>query len=298
VLHEGPVLLTDTLEDLTATRVDYLGASGAGDRDTIEFELTSRDRGLAVSAQFDRVVLWFEHDLYDQLQLLQLLDWLAAHPPRKLALVCHAEYLGECTPERLLDRYQARRPLTATQMSLAQNAWAAFRDGDPTAIERVLAGNTDGLRFLRAAFERHLQQFPSVVNGLSRSEAQALDALADAPAAPRAVYYHSHHRREDAVFLGDASFAICLRALSTCTQPLVLAVDGGVLGRDADAGFWNTAVALTSFGRSVAAGEADHVRSNGIDRWLGGVHLHGRETPWRWSPDERRLIRSGPDLLH
>jgi hypothetical protein len=27
----------------------------------------------------DEIVLWFEHDLYDQLQLLQLLDWLAVH---------------------------------------------------------------------------------------------------------------------------------------------------------------------------------------------------------------------------
>ena len=28
-------------------------------------------------------------------------------------------------------------------------------------------------------------------------------------------------------------------------------------------------------------GEADHVALNGIDRWVGGVHLRGAP-PWRW----------------
>ena len=82
VLYEGPVPLTDTIEDLTATRVEYLAGAGGGEIGAIEFELTSRDRGLAMSANFDRVVLWFEHDLYDQLQLLQVLDWFAANPPQ------------------------------------------------------------------------------------------------------------------------------------------------------------------------------------------------------------------------
>ena len=32
----------------------------------------------------------------------------------------------------------------------------------------------------------------------------------------------------------------------------------------------------------VLAGDADHVRLNGIDRWIGGVHLRGRYPRWRW----------------
>ena len=29
-------------------------------------------------------------------------------------------------------------------------------------------------------------------------------------------------------------------------------------------------------------GAADHVALSGVDRWIGGVHLVGREVPWRW----------------
>jgi hypothetical protein len=39
---------------------------------------------------------------------------------------------------------------------------------------------------------------------------------------------------------------------------------------------------LTEAGREVLAGRRDHVALNGIDRWIGGVHLTGTDVPWRW----------------
>jgi hypothetical protein len=57
----------------------------------------------------------------------------------------------------------------------------------------------------------------------------------------------------------------------------------GTLPRDA--------VELTGDGRRVAAGEADWIELDGIDRWLGGVHLVGHAVPWRWDAGARRLVR-------
>ena len=36
-----------------------------------------RDEAIARSHNHEEVVLWFEHDLYDQLQLIQILDWFS-----------------------------------------------------------------------------------------------------------------------------------------------------------------------------------------------------------------------------
>jgi hypothetical protein len=44
----------------------------------------------------------------------------------------------------------------------------------------------------------------------------------------------------------------------------------------------DTRLRLTAAGRRVLGGEADHVALNGVDRWIGGVHLHGRDVRWRW----------------
>ena len=45
---------------------------------------------------------------------------------------------------------------------------------------------------------------------------------------------------------------------------------------------FDTPLELTPSGRAALAGEADHVALNGIDRWIGGVHLSGPEAAWRW----------------
>jgi hypothetical protein len=44
-----------------------------------------------------------------------------------------------------------------------------------------------------------------------------------------------------------------------------------------------TGLRLTDTGARVLAGAADHVTLNGIDRWIGGVHLRGHHVPWRWN---------------
>jgi len=49
---------------------------------------------------------------------------------------------------------------------------------------------------------------------------------------------------------------------------------------------------ITEFGKAVLAGEEDFVRRNGIDHWLGGVHLVGSEAPWRWDEQAQELLVS------
>ena len=53
-----------------------------------------------------------------------------------------------------------------------------------------------------------------------------------------------------------------------------------------------TAVSVTEAGRRVLDGAADHVELNGVDRWIGGVHLVGREVPWRWDDGVEAIVSS------
>lgn len=49
-------------------------------------------------------------------------------------------------------------------------------------------------------------------------------------------------------------------------------------------------VSITEAGREVLAGRADHIQLNGIDRWLGGVHLKGPKAASRWDGTHLRAI--------
>jgi hypothetical protein len=44
---------------------------------------------------------------------------------------------------------------------------------------------------------------------------------------------------------------------------------------------WKEPVGLTAFGEDLLAGNADWIAANGIDRWVGGVHLTPGDL-WRW----------------
>src|SRR5205823_3070163 len=78
ILHDGAVPAVPTLTELSDVRAQVLGRLGAGSYEQVRAGFAARDQVLADSHTHDEIVLWFEHDLYDQLQLLQLLDWFSA----------------------------------------------------------------------------------------------------------------------------------------------------------------------------------------------------------------------------
>src|SRR5262245_2520596 len=72
-LHEGPVPALPR-KDLLRTRSRFLADCGWGRQETLLSSLERRDQQLLEALHDDaQVVLWFEHDLFDQLQLLDVL---------------------------------------------------------------------------------------------------------------------------------------------------------------------------------------------------------------------------------
>ena len=180
VLHEGPVPAGLEPADLSDVRARFLADQGYAPLVQLREDFARRDAALAASVEHDEVVLWFEHDLYDQLQLVQLLDWFSrqARCGTRLRLVCEREYLGESSPERLSELVAARCGVTAAQLALGRAAWEAFRSPDPASISRLLLRDTGPLPFLASALERHMEQFPATVGGLSRNRAVNVSAAA------------------------------------------------------------------------------------------------------------------------
>ena len=58
------------------------------------------------------------------------------------------------------------------------------------------------------------------------------------------------------------------------------------------AGMLLSSFELTGDGREVLAGAQDFVVENGIDQWLGGIHLLGPEAAWRWDQETEQLLGS------
>lgn len=293
VLHEGPVPLTETPEELTEARVSFLAEAGAGDPGALELDFEARYRGLEFSANFDRVILWFEHDLYDQLQLLQVLDWFADHPrePETLLLVQADDYITRQEPEAILDQVALARPVTQAQLDLAVRAWAAFRQPTPEAWAHLLKEDLSALPFLRGTVIRMLEELPGA-DGLSRTERQVLACLSTGSGLTAVALFGAVQKMEDAEFMGDWSFWRVLDGLATGPSPLVAGLEGApfqVADQARMEAYVKSQPALTTLGKEVVEGKADWAEHHTIDRWWGGTHLTNAKL-WRWDPETEHLI--------
>ena len=287
VLHEGPVPGSLSLDQMRPIRAHFLAEVGGRPEPEILGELEKRDQTLARFAEFEEVVLWFEHDLYDQLQLIQILDWFSRQDlgRTKLSLICTNRYLGLLTPDELLHLYPERLSVSQRKLELAARAWAAFSAADPNSIVELLQEDTSDLPYLHGALQRHLQQFPSTQNGLSRTERQILE-ITEGGATRVGAIFRADYEREEAMFMGDSVFDAYIRRLANARVPLVRIT----LEKSP---FWNAEVAITLEGRAVVRAELDNLGLNGIDRWLGGVHLHGSRV-WRWDGERGKLQFAPP----
>ncbi|MEV0381467.1 hypothetical protein [Nonomuraea sp. NPDC050643] len=298
VLHEGPVPAVG-LEELRRIRAAFLSGAGADDRAEGAAMFAERDRTLEANRDGE-YVLWFEADLYDQLQIIQILDRLAGLgvPAERITLICIGEHpgiarfggLGELTPAQLreLPATNACARLTPAALQLATQAWAAFRAPTPEGLRAIAGSRLAELRFLGEAFDRLSREYPAARDGLSLTERRILAAVADGAADAGTAFVRAASR-ETRPYLGDTwAFAMTDR-MTHVPVPLLHADPAD---RPADHG---TGLRLTEAGTRVLAGAADHVRLNGIDRWIGGVHLLGRHVPWRWDDGTETIVRQAED---
>lgn len=273
VLHDGPVPADLSLEELSAVRAGFLSGRGAGSLEAVRAEFARRDAMLRAAKAYSEVLLWFEHDLYDQLQLIQILDWFAGNGVgwSDVRLVQSHDYLGNMDGGALRAAYETGRRVTREQFFLARDAWAAFRAPAPVSLAVYLNRNPH-LPCLGPALRRFAEEYPSTRDGLSRT-GRAILEMASEGVEGRDGMFAAFSRREDPVFMGDWSFYWRLEQLQQGRQPLL---DG--------------ALKLTRKGRAVLDGEVDRIAGEGIDLWLGGVHLTGEDSPWRWDSESARFV--------
>jgi hypothetical protein len=239
-------------------------------------------------------VLWFEADLYDQLQIAQILARLAELrvPAERITLICIGEYLGiahfgglgELRPDQL-EGLPAVAAVTLSEdaLALGTRAWAALRAPDPRGLAAIVAARSPELRFMPEAFDRLGREYPWTRDGLSLTERRLLAAIAEGAATAGEAFVRGA-AREARPYLGDTWAFAAIERLARAEVPLASA-GAGTVDRD-------TAVALTEAGRRVLDGAADHVLLNGIDRWIGGVHLVGWDVAWRWDEGVEAVVAS------
>lgn len=302
VLHDGPVPAGLSLEELSAVRAEFIATEMGHDVLTVLHQFRERDGALRSHEDFERIELWFEHDLYDQLQLIQALDFFAIEDRTEgLFLMQADQHLGRLDPEDFEEVAGLAVGVHPDMLEEASAAWNAFTSEIPVGLPAFAAETAGDLAYLAPAIERLLQDFPAPDSGLGLTEERILRAVAAAgeDGIPVGEIFRQTQSQEDAEFMGDASFFLRLDALQFAAVPLVdglpfQSVEASPEGHESPQyrEYATSTVTITEAGEGALEGEFDHALSNQLDRWFGGTHMTP-DNVWRWDREEERLI--GPD---
>ncbi|NYZ12201.1 DUF1835 domain-containing protein [Azospirillum sp. RWY-5-1] len=286
--------------DLIATRARFLadsfGATAGQDMAAMTARLTGERDGLANAAgRYRRVVLWMEHDSYDQLILARCLAAFAeGRVPAVLELVSADHFpgserfigLGQLPPEALRLLWGRRRRLGAGELAGGRAVWAALRRDDPRGLADLAATGVPGLPHMAGALGRHLAELPGVADGLSLTERLTLALLMDGEERAGRLYARLMREREPLPWLGDLMYWTILEALGGGREPLYRIAEQAPESEPS----WRHRLAITDAGRAVLAGRLDRMALDPPERWVGGVRIAPGGPVWRWDGEAGRPV--------
>ncbi|KHE68856.1 DUF1835 domain-containing protein [Halobacillus sp. BBL2006] len=236
-----------------------------------------QEKRLKDISENEEVVLWIEHDRYDQAMLLYLLQKLG-NKHVSLFMVTLDRYpgverfhgLGQLEAGQLSELLLHKKQITQEQLQEAQSGWRAYTSSDNDAIKKWLEEENHHLPFLKRAMEVHLDYFPSLENGLNSVEQLIFQLIEEGVESFGALLKTVTERRLNDG-LSDWHMAALMRELTKGQFPL-LSIDGVLPNYENKKE--NPCLSLTAEGKEVLVKTKSRLELVGIDWWVGGVHLY------------------------
>lgn len=277
------------------TRARFIATEYPGETyaDTIDVLRQAEER-LAKAGSYGRIVLWFEHDPYDQCLLVKLLCALQASGAhrRKVELISLDRFpgiskfigIGQLSPTALRHMFDQRRTVPTAAYSLAVDAWQAFGETSPQPLFE-LAGRSGALPYLNGSILRYLAELPSASNGLACTEQAILEILEDGPRPWGKIFREFLMERDPLPYHGDLMFLGTMLRLRDAGEP---AVECDTTGFD-ESNWGKSVFSLTAVGRSLLEGRRDWRTCAPRTRAHGGVTCFA-DPDWRWDTAAERPV--------
>ncbi|MEM9000820.1 MAG: DUF1835 domain-containing protein [Bacteroidota bacterium] len=191
MLCEGKTLSNVGSESFWKTRFEFLHKNYKVSKSWFVEKTLKEYRSLCNHKQQDQIVLWFEYDLFCQINMIAVLSWLKTHRRHaEISLVCSGNEddtdrlyaLNELSDAQLLKLYQNRTVLTQDDIEYADYVWQLYCSDNPIRLENLTDYQHFQFDYLSDAIKAHLQRFPTIKNGLNSVENKILNiAIAEKP---------------------------------------------------------------------------------------------------------------------
>jgi hypothetical protein len=288
----GPLPDKTPLDDLLPLRANHLNQAynipKSESLKTWEYQLKMLNK----ASEAGEVVLWFEDDLFCQINLMFIINYLAKGGNRTRLAVVRLPVDGTGDVGVLETAFKNRALMTWREIKHVQKAYKAYTSANPSEIENFIHADT-AVADLQHALQLHLRRFPSTQSGLGHLERQILSFVAGGIDEFEPVFNMMRELEPD-YGLGDWQVWYLLQQLSARPEPAIHieGVDGSPAFSPET--FRRAVFKVTGFGEKVLSGDADYLARNPPNAWLGGVNL-AKDSLWRWDEMSHRLIRFIPE---
>jgi hypothetical protein len=273
---QGPVPDV-SLEQFVQIRAEFIASSY---QITLKDALarSQREYGtLTTLGEYDHVVLWFEHDSYDQLILAFLMDFISATRPDTTIEVISVNAvpgidrfigLGQLSPELLIWCWENQRiALSNDMLSYGRDAWQAIRSDTPDKLQAIIAKPIGPLPHMKEALARHLAELPEPTTGLGLTQKLTLQILADhGPITVGKVFGHLMRSYDPLPYLGDLMFRADLKTMLECSDPPFT-----ISPTPPHENWAECIITLTETGKNILAGKQSFLETFHGTRWVGGI---------------------------
>lgn len=187
MLCEGKTTTDVGSEGFWKTRYDFLKSSYKVTKKTFIDYTLKEYRSLCKQKTQDEIVLWFEHDLFCQINMLAVISWLKRfRKGRKITLVQSGRIKGksklyslaELSKTQLNQHFKDRIELSRDDIEHADYIWQLYCSDSPLRLETVSKFSPmSPFLYLEDALRAHLLRFPSIKNGLNSVEQTVLQTV-------------------------------------------------------------------------------------------------------------------------
>ena len=238
MLCEGKTLTNVGSESFWKARFEFLNKNYKVTKSSFIEKTLKEYRSLCNHKQQDQIVLWFEYDLFCQVNMLAVLSWLKANRKyAEISLVCSGKEdatdklysLNELDNEQLLKLYETRKVLKQDDIEYADYVWQLYCSDNPIRLENLTDYKNYQFDYLSEAITSHLHRFPSVKNGLNAMENNILQLSIDQKPTSKRELLKTVLNNQGSLGFGDSQYerAISrLKPLFTSFNPVRLTKKG------------------------------------------------------------------------
>jgi len=215
MLCEGKTLTHVGSESFWKTRFEFLNKNYKVSKSWFIEKTLKEYRSLCNHKQQDEIVLWFEYDLFCQVNMIAVLSWLKTNRQyAQISLVCSGKEddtdkmygLNDLTDEQLLKLYENKVELSQDDIEYADYVWQLYCSDNPIRLENLSDYSEFQFDYLSEAVHAHLMRFPTIKNGLNEMENNILRIARDKKPASKKTFLADILQNQGFLGFGDSQY--------------------------------------------------------------------------------------------